>query len=99
MKKDSKEHWELRLYVAGMNAAAERALANLKNICEEYLPGQYSIEIINLLERPQLASDEQIFAVPTVVRQLPPLLRKLIGDLSDTTKVVVGLELRPLKRR
>ncbi len=90
----TREHWELRLYIAGMTGEAQTALANLEDICEKYVPGRYAIEVIDLLERPRLASDEQIFAVPTVVRKLPPPIRKLVGDLSDTAKVVDGLDLR-----
>jgi circadian clock protein KaiB len=89
------ERWQLRLYVAGMTPEAQRALANLESLCEEHVGDRYSIEVVDLLERPQLAADEQIFALPTVVRKLPLPVRKIIGDLSDTTKVVVGLDLRP----
>ncbi len=87
------EQWVLYLYVAGKTAAAKRALANIRAICEEHLQGRYSIEIIDLLERPALAEGHQIFAVPTLVRQLPPPLRKIIGDLADVDKVVVGLDI------
>lgn len=89
------ERWDLRLYVAGMTPTAKRALANIRRICEEHLAGQYSVEVIDLLERPGLAEGEQILAVPTLVRRLPPPLRKLIGDLSDSHKVIVGLDIRP----
>jgi len=92
---NSDEKWILRLYVAGMTPTAERALANLKAICAEHLEGKYSIEVTNLLDSPALAEDNQIFAVPTLVRRLPPPLRKIIGDLSDTEKVVVGLDIKP----
>ena len=91
----SEERYELRLYVAGMTPAAKRALANIQSICEEHLEGQYSIEVVDLIERPELAEGDQILAVPTLVRQLPPPLRKIIGDLSDTEKVLVGLDVRP----
>jgi len=91
------ERWELRLYVAGMTGAAKSAVSNLKKICEEHLAGRYSIEIVDLLEKPQLAEGDQIIAVPTLVRQLPPPVRKIIGDLSATDKVVVGLDIRPKK--
>lgn len=87
----------LRLYVVGMTQTARRAFNNLENICETHFPNRYEIEIIDLKEDPQLASQEQIFAVPTVVRKLPPPLRKVIGDLSDSEKVLVGLDLSSLK--
>jgi circadian clock protein KaiB len=91
-KKDEK--WILCLYIAGMTSAAETALANIKRLCEEHLEGKYSIEVIDLLERPDLAEGDQILAVPTLVRQLPPPLRKIIGDLSDAKKVLVGLDIK-----
>jgi circadian clock protein KaiB len=91
---DSQERWVLYLYVAGMTPVARRALANIKAICEEHLEGCYSIEVIDLFERPALAEGQQIFAVPTLVRQLPPPLRKIIGDLSNTEKVIVGLDIQ-----
>jgi circadian clock protein KaiB len=90
----AKERWNLRLYVAGETPRAVLAFANLKRLCEEHLPGQYDIEIIDLLEDPQLARGDQIVAVPTLVRRLPPPVRKIIGDLSDTERVLVGLNLR-----
>lgn len=86
--------WELRLYVAGQSPKSITAFANLKRICEEHLAGQYRIEIIDLLENPQLAARDQIVAIPTLVRQLPPPLRKLIGSLSNTESVLVGLDIR-----
>jgi circadian clock protein KaiB len=85
----------LRLYVAGQTRKSLAAFANLKKICEEHLKGKYRIEVIDLLEHPQLAKGDQILAIPTLVRQLPPPLKKIIGDLSDTEKVLVGLDLRP----
>ncbi len=88
--------WELRLYVAGQTPNSMRAFANLKKICEEYLAGQYRIEIIDLLVNPQLAKGDQILAVPTLVRKLPEPVRKIIGDLSNTERVLVGLDLRPV---
>ncbi len=94
-KKSEKEIWELRLYVAGQTARAITAFANLKKICEEHLKDQYSIEIIDLLKKPQLARGDQILAVPTLVRKLPEPVRKIIGDLSNTERVLVGLDLRP----
>ncbi len=89
------EAWKLRLYVAGRTPRAVGAFANLKKICEEHLAGRYQIEIIDLLENPKLASGDQIVAVPTLVRRLPPPLKKIIGDLSDEARVLVGLDLRP----
>ncbi len=87
--------WELRLYVAGQTAKSLAAFANLKAICEEHLPGIYHIEVIDLLKSPQLAKGDQIVAVPTLVRKFPEPVRKIIGHLSDTQKVLVGLQLRP----
>lgn len=89
------EVWELRLYVAGQTPKCMAAFANLKKICEQHLAGQYQIEIVDLLKQPQLARGEQIVAVPTLVRKLPPPVRKIIGDLSNTERVLVGLDLRP----
>jgi circadian clock protein KaiB len=89
------ERWDLRLYVAGQTARAIAAFANLQKICEEHVPGQYRIEVIDLLRNPQLAQGDQILAVPTLVRKLPEPVRKIIGDLSNTEKVLVGLDLRP----
>lgn len=86
--------WELRLYVAGKTPKCLAAFANLKRICEEHLAGKYSIEVIDLVENPMLARGDQIVAIPTLVRKLPPPMRKIIGDLSDTEKVLVGLQLR-----
>jgi circadian clock protein KaiB len=87
----------LRLYVAGQTRKSLAAFANLKKICEEHLAGRYRIEIIDLLEKPQLAKGDQILAIPTLVRQLPSPIKKIIGDLSNTEKVPVGLDLRPAK--
>jgi circadian clock protein KaiB len=87
--------WDLRLYVAGRTPRSTAALANLKRICDEHLSGMYAIEVIDLLESPQLAAGDQIVAVPTLVRKLPEPVRKIIGDLSNTEKVLVGLDLRP----
>jgi len=86
--------WDLRLYVAGQSPKALTAVANLKRICEEHLAGQYRIEIIDLLKNPQLAAGDQILALPTLVRKLPQPIRKIIGDLSNTERVLVGLDLR-----
>jgi circadian clock protein KaiB len=87
--------WELRLYVAGQTQKSMTAFANLKKICEEHLKGKYTIEIIDLCKNPQLAAGDQILAIPTLVRKLPEPLRKIIGDLSNTERVLVGLDIRP----
>lgn len=87
--------WHLRLYVAGQTPKSLVALANLKHICNEHLEGEYRIEVIDLLAKPQLAAGDQIIAVPTLVRNLPPPLRRIIGDLSNTERVLVGLDLKP----
>lgn len=89
--------WELKLYVAGKTPKSLTALKNLKKICEEHLEGKYRIEIIDLLKKPQLAEGDQIFAVPTLVRKVPVPMRKIIGDLSDQEKVLVGLNIVPVK--
>lgn len=89
--------WELRLYVAGQTAKSLAAFANLKKVCEEHLAGKYQIEVVDLLENPQLAKGDQIVALPTLVRKLPQPIRKIIGDLSNTERVLVGLQLRPNK--
>lgn len=90
------ERWELRLYVAGQTPKSVTAFANLKRICEQYLEGQaYEIQVIDLLENPQLAEGDQIVAIPTLVRSLPEPIKKIIGDLSNTERVLVGLQLRP----
>lgn len=95
-KKADKKLWELRLYVAGQTPKSLAAFANLKAICEEHLPGRYAIEVIDLLVSPQLAKGDQIIAIPTLVRKLPEPIRKIIGDLSNTERVLVGLDVRPL---
>jgi circadian clock protein KaiB len=87
--------WNLRLYVAGRTPRSVTAFENLKRICDEHLRGQYEIEIIDLIEQPQLAKGDQILAVPTLVRRLPEPIKKIIGDLSNTERVLVGLDLRP----
>jgi len=89
------EVWELRLYVAGQTPKSITALSNLKRICEEHLAGKYRIEVIDLMENPQLAQGDQILAIPTLVRKLPPPIKKIIGDLSNEERVLVGLNLRP----
>ncbi|HEY6324732.1 MAG TPA: circadian clock KaiB family protein [Thermoanaerobaculia bacterium] len=88
-------YWDLRLYVAGQTPRSVAALANLRKICEEHLAGQYKIEIVDLMANPQLARSDQILAIPTLVRKLPPPVRKLIGDLSQTERVLVGLDFQP----
>jgi circadian clock protein KaiB len=85
----------LKLYVTGSSPRAETAVANLRRICEEELRGRYELQIIDVLKEPQLAEDEKILATPTLIKQLPPPLRRVIGDLSDTGKVLLGLEVRP----
>ena len=90
--------WELKLYVAGNTPKSLTALNNLKKYCEEYLKGQYKIEVIDLLKKPQLAEGDQIFAVPTLVKKVPEPMRKIIGDLSDKEKVLVGLNIVPVKK-
>ena len=87
--------WQLRLYVAGQTPRSMTAFANLKKICENHLKNHYRIEVIDLVERPHLSKGDQILAIPTLVRKLPPPVRKIIGDLSDTERVLVGLDLRP----
>ena len=88
------EVWELRLYVAGQTPNSMKAFANLNKICEEHLKGKYTIEVIDLLKNPQLAAGDQILAIPTLVRKLPVPIRKIIGDLSNTERVLVGLDIR-----
>ncbi|CAN5869605.1 circadian clock KaiB family protein [soil metagenome] len=90
------EKWELRLYVAGQTPKSIRAFANLKKFCEEHVAGKYSIEIIDLLKNPKLARGDQIVAIPTLVRKVPQPIRKIIGDLSNTERVIVGLDIRPV---
>jgi circadian clock protein KaiB len=94
MEKEMK--WELRLYVAGKTEKSVTALTNLKKYCEEHLKGQYKIEVIDLLVQPQLAEGDQILAIPTLVRKVPEPIRKIIGDLSNEEKVLVGLNIRPV---
>jgi circadian clock protein KaiB len=90
----SVERWDLRLYVAGQTPRSLAAFANLKQLCESHLAGKYHIEVIDLVKNPQLARGDQIVAIPTLVRKLPPPLSKIIGDLSNTERVLVGLQLR-----
>ena len=87
--------YDLRLYVAGQTPRSLQALSNLKRICEDHLAGQYRIQIIDLLKKPQLAAGDQILAIPTLVRTVPKPMRKIIGDLSNTERVLIGLDVRP----
>jgi circadian clock protein KaiB len=91
------EAWILRLYVAGQTPNSLAAFDNLKKICEEHMKGRYRIEVIDLLKNPQLAKDHQIIAVPTLIRKLPTPVKKIIGNLSDTERVLVGLDLRKVR--
>jgi circadian clock protein KaiB len=93
---DAEERWQLRLYVAGQTPKSIAAYANLKKICAEHLAGKYEIEVIDLLMTPQLARGDQILAVPTLVRKLPEPVKKIIGDLSNTERVLVGLDVKPI---
>jgi circadian clock protein KaiB len=91
--------YQLRLYIAGKTARSDAALANLQAICDTHLQGMYRIEVVDLLVNPQLARGDQIFAVPTLVRQLPPPVKKIIGDLSNVERVLVGLDLRTVTKK
>lgn len=95
MKSGAPQAWRLRLYLAGQTPRSITALANLKRLCEAHLAGRYKIEVVDLQERPQLARRDDIVVVPTLVRQLPPPLRKIIGDLSNAERVLVGLDVLP----
>lgn len=95
-KTENEAYWQLRLYVAGHTPKSLTAFANLKRICEEHLEGRYRIEVIDLVQNPQLAKGDQILALPTLVRRLPDPVRKIIGDLSNTERVLVGLDIKPL---
>ncbi|UOQ99030.1 circadian clock protein KaiB [Hymenobacter sp. 5317J-9] len=90
------ETWELRLYVAGQTPKSVTAVANLRKYCEQHLKGRYKLEVIDLLVNPQLAEGDQILAIPTLVRKVPEPIRKIIGDLSNEEKVLVGLDVRPV---
>ncbi|MCA1828039.1 MAG: circadian clock KaiB family protein [Myxococcales bacterium] len=92
--KQRRAEYQLRLYIAGRSARAVAALANLKKLCDEHLGGRYEVEVVDLLDKPQLAKGDQILAVPTLVRKLPSPIKKIIGDLSNTERVLVGLDLR-----
>ena len=94
MSPANEDKWALRLYTAGQSPKSLAALENLKRVCEEHLAGRYSIEVIDLLKNPRLAKDDQIVAIPTLVRKLPEPLRRIVGDLSDTERTLVGLQLR-----
>jgi circadian clock protein KaiB len=91
MNNPDREFWALTLYVAGQTPKSMAAFANLKKLCDDYLNGNYTIEVIDLMQNPQLAQTDQIVAIPTLVRKLPEPIRKIIGDLSNTEKVLVGL--------
>ncbi len=93
----SEERWMLRLYTAGQTPRSLAAYKNLKRICEEHLPGRYEIEVVDLMQNPRLAKEDEIVAIPTLVRKLPDPLRKIIGDLSDVDRTLVGLQLRPAR--
>lgn len=92
---NGRETWELRLYTAGQTPKSLAAMDNLRRFCDEHLAGQYRIEIVDLMANPRLAKDDQIVAIPTLVRKLPAPLRRIIGDLSDVERTLVGLQLRP----
>ena len=94
-KKSATKRWQLRLYVAGQSPKSITALNNLKRLCEAHMTGQYEIEVIDLLKNPKLAAGDQILAIPTLVRKLPAPVKKIIGDLSNEVRVLVGLDLRP----
>src|SRR5690348_15547943 len=94
----SAEMWDLRLYTAGQTPKSLAAIKNLKRLCEQHLAGRYHIEVIDLMANPRLAKDDQIVAIPTLVRKLPDPLRKIVGDLSDEARTLVGLQLRPHKQ-
>ena len=96
MTKDLERPWMLRLYVAGQTVKSMIARANLQKICEEHLRDRYHIDVIDLLENPQLAKGDQIFAIPTLVRNVPTPIKKIIGDLSNTERVLVGLDIHPV---
>ena len=96
--KAASREYDLRLYVAGQSPRAIAALANLRKICDEHLEGRYRVEVIDLLEHPQLARGDQILAIPTLVRKLPSPIKKIVGDLSDSDRVLVGLDLKPANK-
>jgi circadian clock protein KaiB len=90
----SQEFWAMRLYIAGQSARSAAAIANLRRICDQHIPGRYEVQIIDLLRNPELAKDDQIVAIPTLIKKMPVPVRRIIGDLSATDRVVVSLELR-----
>jgi circadian clock protein KaiB len=96
-KNNGEKKWRLRLYVAGQSPKSLTAFANLKKLCEEHLKGQYSIEVIDLMVNPQLAKGDQILALPTLIRKIPEPMKRIIGDLSNSEKVLVGLDIKPLE--
>ena len=91
------DFWELRLYIAGQTPNSIAAIANLKKICEDQLKGKYRIEVVDLLKKPQLAKGDQIVAIPTLVRRLPPPVKKIVGNLSKTERALVGLDIQPVR--
>lgn len=97
IRRDNADFWELRLYIAGASPHSLTALSNLKKFCEDNLKGKYRIEVVDLVENPQLASGDQILAIPTLVRKLPPPMKKIIGDLSNKLGIFVGLDLKPVQ--
>jgi len=97
LAKPGSPRYELRLYVTGMTPRSTRAIANIKEICEEYLNGRYVLQVIDLYQQPVLAEGESIIAVPTLIKKLPPPLRRITGDLSDREQVLIGLDLKPRK--
>ncbi len=97
LKRSNEEKYILRLYVTGITPRSTKAIVNVKKICEEYLKGRYELEVIDIYQQPKLAKGEQIIAAPTLIKKLPLPLRRLIGDMSDTEKFLVGIDLRPRK--
>lgn len=97
LKRSNEEKYILRLYVTGITPRSTKAIVNVKKICEEYLNGRYELEVIDIYQQPKLAKGEQIIAAPTLIKKLPLPLRRLIGDMSDTEKFLVGIDLRPRK--
>jgi circadian clock protein KaiB len=95
LQESGTEQYVLRLYVTGMTPRSGQAIANIKQICDEHLQGRYDLDVIDIYQRPSLAAGEQIIAVPTLIKKLPPPLRRLIGDLSDTEQVLLGLDIKP----
>src|SRR6266581_4058247 len=96
-KSAQRNFWELRLYIAGLTPNSIAAIANLKKICEDQLKGKYRIQVIDLLKKPQLAKGDQIVAIPTLVRRLPPPVKKIVGNLSKTERTLVGLDIQPAR--